>query len=91
VSDAVVLDAKPFGPEQPASVDAVDAPSVEEERPPICPRCHKRLVILSTHWLKEASGHSIRRQLWGCPRGHATAFRVNGSFSPIEQLPDLVG
>jgi hypothetical protein len=89
VSDVVAIDGKQFGPEQPAAVDVVAAVPVEEERPPICPRCHKRLVILSTQWTREASGASIRRQLWGCPRGHATAFRMNGTFGPIEQLPDV--
>jgi hypothetical protein len=86
-----VFDAKPFGPEQPAPVDAGETAPVEDERPPICPRCHKRLVILSTQWTRDAAGASIRRQLWGCPRGHAMTFRVNGSFGPIEVLPDIVG
>jgi hypothetical protein len=89
VSDALLIDANHFG-EQPKPADAVDAPHAEEERPPVCPRCHKRLVILSTQWTREA-GISIRRQLWGCPRGHATSFRTNGSFGQIELLPDIVG
>lgn len=90
VSDVLIVDPRHFGPEQPAPVEGVDANPVEEERPPICPRCHKRLVILTTQWTRDAAGSSLRRQLWGCPRGHATAFRSKGSFSPIELLPDVV-
>ena len=88
MNDVLAIDSRHFGLEQPASIDA-EATPVEEERPPVCPRCHKRLVILTTQWTRDATGHSLRRQLWGCPRGHATAFRTNGSFSPIELLPDV--
>lgn len=90
MSDVVVIDPKCYRPEQAAAVDAVEPAPVEEERPPICPRCHKRLVILSTQWTRDVSGVAVRRQLWGCPRGHAMAFHVNGSFGQIEQLPDIV-
>ena len=91
MSDVLVIEAKHFGPEQPTPVDPGEVTPVEEERPPLCPRCHKRLVILSTQWSRSAGGASVRRQLWGCPRGHATCYRTNGSFSPIEVLPDIVG
>jgi len=87
----LLIEARQFGPEQPSPAESVEATPIEEERPPICPRCHKRLVILSTQWTRASDGASIRRQLWGCPRGHATAFRTNGSFGPIELLPDIVG
>jgi hypothetical protein len=66
------------------------APSApEEERPPVCPTCHRRLVILATQWGRDDRGQSVRRQLWGCPRGHATAYRTGGAFGPVELLPDV--
>jgi len=71
------------------SVAGVTEP-VEDERPPVCPRCQKRLVILATHRSQDASGRDIRRQLWGCPRGHATVYRTGGAFGGLELLPDVV-
>jgi hypothetical protein len=65
--------------------------TVDEERPPSCPACNRRLVILATHWRRDDSGKSTRRQLWGCPRGHATSTRIAGMFTPIELLPDYTG
>ena len=62
----------------------------EDERPPLCPKCNKRLVILSTQSARDEAGMSIRQQLWGCPRGHATAIRRSGSFSQITVLSELV-
>jgi hypothetical protein len=47
-------------------------------------------VILTSQWFRTATGVSVRRQLWGCPRGHATAYRANGTFDTIEHLQDLV-
>ena len=64
---------------------------VDEERPPSCPTCNRRLVILATHWQRDTEGISVRKQLWGCPRGHATAYRSGGHFSAIEMLPDAAG
>lgn len=61
----------------------------DEERPPSCPSCNRRLVILATHWHRDELGRSIRRQLWGCPRGHATAYRQGGIFSAVELMPDV--
>ena len=90
VSDALYLEAKQFDGDHAGPIDSDDVAPIEEERPPVCPRCHKRLVILSTQWSRDRGGKSIRRQLWGCPRGHATAHRANGLFSPIELLPDIV-
>ena len=60
----------------------------EEDRPPVCPVCQKRLVILAMHPGRDPDGRPIRRQLWGCPRGHATAYRVGGVFGPFEYLDD---
>ncbi len=62
----------------------------DDDRPPYCPTCHRRLVILTTHVDRtaSASGQRNRYQLWGCPRGHATSRRVMGSFSAVEVLPD---
>ncbi len=64
---------------------------VDDERPPQCPSCNKRLVILATHSVREQSGEYARQQLWGCPKGHATAVRRGGSFSPVELLGELAG
>lgn len=76
----------PGGGEQPPRADV----PAEDERPPVCPRCHKRLVILATHWGRDANG-KIRRQLWGCPQGHATIYRTNGAFGSFDILPDAIG
>jgi hypothetical protein len=67
------------------------APIPDEERPPSCPSCNRRLVILATHWNRDDDGRSVRRQLWGCPRGHATAYRNGGTFSAIELMPSVIG
>lgn len=64
-------------------------PLPEEDRPPACPRCHKRLVILSSHWSRTPAGTTIRRQFWGCPRGHAAAYRTNGVFGPVHEYSDI--
>jgi hypothetical protein len=69
-------------------VDHATAEPVEDDRPPVCPRCQKRLVILATHAAFDDLGRPTRRQLWGCPRGHATVYRTGGSFGSIELLPD---
>jgi hypothetical protein len=61
---------------------------IEDDRPPVCPRCQKRLVILATHDGLDGTGQPQRRQLWGCPRGHATVYRIGGHFGGIEVLPD---
>jgi hypothetical protein len=56
----------------------------DSDRAPICPICQERFVILATHPGRDAAGAPIRRQLWGCPRGHATAYRTDGSFGLLE-------
>ena len=61
----------------------------EADRPPVCPVCHRRLVILAARFERDAAGASVRRHLWGCPRGHATATYEDGAFGPIEVLPDV--
>ncbi len=63
----------------------------DDERPPMCPACNKRLVILAMHRTRDEHGEQIRRQMWGCPRGHATAYRTHGVFSSITMLADLSG
>jgi hypothetical protein len=63
----------------------------DDERPPTCPKCSKRLVILATHSVRDEHGTAVRQQLWGCPKGHATATRRAGAFSPVEMLSELVG
>ncbi|GIW03471.1 MAG: hypothetical protein KatS3mg059_0091 [Thermomicrobiales bacterium] len=62
----------------------------EEDRPPACPRCHKRLVILSSQWGRTPSGVTVRRQFWGCPRGHASVYRTNGVFGPVHEYHDAL-
>jgi hypothetical protein len=69
---------------------ATSLAGADDERPPLCPSCNKRLVILSTQFSRDESGASVRQQLWGCPRGHATATRRAGSFSPVTLLAELV-
>jgi hypothetical protein len=67
------------------------APVPDDERPPACPTCNKRLVILATHSIRDEHGAYVRQQLWGCPRGHATAHRRAGIFGPVTLLGELVG
>ena len=62
-------------------------PTPDADRPPVCPVCNKRLVILTSRSGRDAAGNVVRRQLWGCPRGHATATYAGGGFGPIELLP----
>lgn len=62
-------------------------PVVDADRPPHCPVCNKRLVILTSSSYRDAAGAYVRRQLWGCPRGHATATYQGGTFGPMELLP----
>ena len=64
-------------------------PTHDEERPPPSPGCDRRLVILATHWAHDQAGKPLRRQLWGCPHGHATAYRVRGVSTTIELLDDV--
>ena len=71
-------------------ITALPAPP-EDERPPMCPACNRRLVILAMHRARDERGEQIRRQMWGCPRGHATAYRTQGVFSSITMLADLTG
>ena len=73
--------------EQSNQYSSASAPIVDEERPPTCPSCNRRLVILATHWHRDDTGRSQRKQLWGCPRGHSTSSRIGGIFTPIELLP----
>jgi len=65
--------------------------SADEERPPLCPTCNKRLVILASQPARDENGGYVRQQLWGCPRGHATAVRRAGIFLPVVVLAELVG
>jgi hypothetical protein len=87
VSDPFVYSPSPG--EDDAAIRPGAAAPLDEERPPTCPACNRRLVILATHWHRDEAGRNARRQLWGCPRGHATAHRTGGIFSPIELLPDV--
>ena len=62
----------------------------DDDRPPYCPVCRRRLVILTTHIDRTRSepGQRHRYQLWGCPRGHATSRRIDGAFTAVDVLPD---
>ena len=78
--------------EQPAALlPANSSPSQDDDRPPLCPRCHKRLVILATHAVRDETGAAVRQQLWGCPKGHSSATRRAGTFSAVTVLSELVG
>jgi len=81
VSDAIAI-SEPFEP-------TVNPAVAEDETPPKCPACHRRLVMLAMHWIKDEAGSPVRRQLWGCPRGHATAHRTRGRFSKVELVESL--
>lgn len=59
------------------------------DRPPACPRCRRRFVILASRSGRDGTGAYARRQLWGCPIGHATVDYVNGIFGRIEILPEI--
>ena len=76
-------------PTTPPPVPPARAGPQDDERPPACPTCNKRLVILASHWTHDERGQPLRRQMWGCPRGHATAYRVRGVFTTIELLEDM--
>ena len=69
-------------------LDPAASSEPEGDRPPVCPVCQKRLVILASRSTRDASGALVRRHLWGCPRGHATADYGDGSFGPVQVLPD---
>lgn len=91
MSDPFTLGSEMPGLGEHRVVAASGASAPEEERPPSCPSCNRRLVILATHWDHDVEGRSVRRQLWGCPRGHATAYRSRGVFSAIELMPNVIG
>lgn len=90
MSDPFVFSPTGEEPAHPA-LSAAAVAQGDEERPPSCPSCNRRLVILATHWQTNPEGKSVRRQLWGCPRGHAVSYRMGGLFTPIELLPDVTG
>ncbi len=85
VSDVTVESSSPL-----SSTNLANQPQ-DDERPPSCPKCSKRLVILATHSVRDENGSSVRQQLWGCPRGHSTATRRGGAFGPVTMLAELVG
>ena len=60
----------------------------EDDRPPVCPVCTRRLAIIGMRAGRDADGGRVRRQLWGCPTGHATTFRTAGVFGPFDILID---
>ena len=84
----VVLPGQPpaeTDPDPALSLASGAAPNAD--RPPVCPVCQRRFVILASRFRSVASSVTIRLQLWGCPRGHATADYAAGAFEPIEILP----
>jgi len=60
----------------------------DDDRPPVCPVCTRRLAIIGMRAGRDAAGARVRRQLWGCPAGHATTFRTGGVFGPFDILMD---
>ena len=76
------------GPRPSSPIAGRRSTRTEDDRPPFCPTCHRRLVILTTHVDRSATGERSRYQLWGCPRGHATSRRMNGAFTAVEILPN---
>jgi hypothetical protein len=60
----------------------------DADRPPACPVCQRRLVILTSRSWRNGNGAYSRRQLWGCPRGHATAEYADGMFGEVDLLPE---
>lgn len=39
--------------------------------------------MIAMHPGRDAEGKRIRRQLWGCPVGHASVYRTSGHFGEI--------
>ena len=64
-------------------------PPHDDERASACPSCHRRLAIPAMCWAHDEAAKPRRGQLWVCPRGHATAYRVRGVFTTIELLEDV--
>lgn len=81
----VVAQSKMDHPAPPAPRDHA-AP--EDDRPPTCPVCARRLAIIGMRSGRDEAGSRVRRQLWGCPSGHATTFRTAGVFGPFDILID---
>lgn len=86
MSAAVVTPTPPTVAPEPGHVRPAPA-GADCDRPPPCPTCHRRLVILASRSGFDGTGTYVRRQLWGCPRGHATTHYAGGAFGPIEVLP----
>ena len=67
---------------------AAGATSVSNARQPLAyPACHRRLVIISSRSGRTGAGAFVPRQLWGCPREHATAEYAADTFGAIEVPP----
>lgn len=71
---------------RPSTPPSDAAPS--DDSPPVCPVCTRRLVIIGMRAGRDETGVRIRRQLWGCPFGHATTLRTAGAFGPFDILAD---
>jgi len=46
-------------------------------------------VIITSRSARDDTGVYIRRQLWGCPRGHALVDYSDGAWGPIDVLPEV--
>lgn len=68
----------------PPTLAAPPPPRREDDHPPLCPVCRHRFVMIAMHPGRDAAGNRIRRQFWGCPAGHASAYRTGGHFGDID-------
>lgn len=86
---ATVAGPKAAVPSARSAAAPVPAAGREPGGLPVCPGCQRRLVMIAVRSGRDAAGASVRYQLWGCPRGHATAVYADGVFGPIDLLPDV--
>lgn len=73
----------------PLPASCPESPEGDDDRPPLCPVCQRRFVIIAMRPGRNAAGKRIRRQVWGCPFAHATTYRSGGVFEPIEVYAGL--
>lgn len=60
------------------------SPDHDPEQTPRCPACGRRFVMIAMHAGCDATGQRTRRQLWGCPVGHAAVYRAGGRFGAVD-------
>lgn len=62
-----------------------------DNKPPPCPACRRGFVMIAMHPGRDAAGNRVRRQLWGCPVGHASVYRTGGRFGDIDLFVETGG